>query len=112
VSYLSGNKRTDREVTMSSPKSGDEFEIVSSSSIQFVKRGRKSVADPRLIEQLRTLTKGNAMVIRKYQQNPKSDTYANDKARIASQIRTACKTAGLVGFSIVWSPEGIPQVKL
>lgn len=97
---------------MSNPKSGDEFEIVSSSSIQFVKRGRKSLADPKLIEQLKMLNKGQAMVIRKYQQDPKSATYANDKARVASQIRTACKTANLVGFSIVWSPEGIPQVKL
>ncbi len=94
------------------PNNGDEFEIVSSSSIQFVKRGRKSVADEKLIDKLRTLTKGNAMVIHKMKQDPTSTSYANDKARIASQIRTACKTAGLVGFSIVWSPEGVPQVKL
>ena len=94
------------------PNGGNEFEIVNSSTISFVKRGRKSVVDSALTDQLKKLTKGNAMVIRKYQQNPKSATYANDKARVASQIRTACKNAGLVGFHIVWSPEGIPQVTL
>lgn len=103
---------TDRKRAVMPSQSGGDFEIVSASSISFVKRGRKSIADPALIDQLKKLSKGQAMVIRKYKQDPTSTTYANDKARVASQIRTACKNAQLTGFSIVWSPDGVPQVKL
>ena len=87
-----------------------DFEIVDSSSVHFVKRGRKSVADPKLVNALKGLGKGKAMIIATLKQNPKSDTYANDKARVGSQIRTACKSAGLSDFSIRWSPDGVPQV--
>ena len=87
-----------------------DFEIVDASSVQFVKRGRKSIADPKLVNALKGLGKGKAMVITPLRQDPKSATYANDKARVASQIRTACKSANLSDFSIRWSPDGVPQV--
>jgi len=87
-----------------------DFEIVDASSVQFVKRGRKLVADENLVKALKALGVGKAMVIAKMKQDPKSSTFANDKARIASQIRTACKSAGLKDFRILWSPEGVPQV--
>jgi len=87
-----------------------DFEIVDAKSVQFVKRGRKSVADPKLVEALKKLPNGKAMVIASLKQDPKADTYANDKARVASQIRTACKSAGLDSFSIRWTETGVPQV--
>lgn len=87
-----------------------DFEIVDASSVSFVKRGRKSVADPKLVEALKKLPKGKAMVIASLKQDPKAPTYANDKARVASQIRTACKSAQLADFSIRWSETGVPQV--
>jgi len=92
---------------------GDEFEIVDSNSIQYVRRGRKAKADPVLIEKLRALPVGKAMVIRSLQVDPKSPKFANDKARIASQIRTACKAAEMPSgtFQILWTPDGIPQVR-
>ena len=42
--------------------------------------------------------------------DPKATNFANEKARIASQIRTACREANLINFSILWSPQGVPQV--
>jgi hypothetical protein len=91
-------------------KKAGEFEIVSAESVQFVRRGRKANADPELVKALAKLTKGNALVLRGMAQDPKAETYATDKSRISSQIRTACKAAGLAGFRILWTPTGVPQV--
>ena len=88
-----------------------EFEFVDANEISFVKRGRKPLADPELIKYLTNLPVGQALRIRKMQTDPKSANYATEKARISSQIRTACKAANLKTFRILWSPEGIPQVQ-
>jgi len=86
------------------------FVIVNADEISFVKRGRKAVADPELISNLKMLANGQALRIVSMKLDPTSANYATEKSRIASQIRTACKAANLTGFSIRWSPEGIPQV--
>jgi hypothetical protein len=88
----------------------NDFQIVDADAITFVKRGRKANADPALIDALKTLPAGKAMRIASMQQDPKAATYATDKARVASTLRTACKAANLVGFRIMWSPDGVPQV--
>jgi len=88
----------------------NDFQIVDADAVTFVKRGRKANADPALIDALKTLPAGKAMRIASMQQNPNAATYATDKARIASSIRTACKAAGLAGSRIMWTPDGIPQV--
>lgn len=86
------------------------FVIVDAAEISYVKRGRKAVADPELIANLKLLSMGQALRIVSMKLDPTSANYATEKSRIASQIRTACKAANLSGFSIKWSPEGIPQV--
>ena len=88
----------------------DGFVYVDADAVDYVKRGRKAIVDPALVEILRNLPIGKAAPLTSLQQNPKSPTYANDKARVASSIRTACKTAGLTGYRILWSPTGTPQV--
>ena len=88
-----------------------EFEFVDANEISFVKRGRKPLADPELIKYLSNLPIGQALRIRKMQADPKAANYTTEKARISSQIRTACKAANLKTFRILWSPEGIPQVQ-
>jgi hypothetical protein len=93
------------------PQSTPAFEIVDADSLSFVKRGRKPNLDSNLVELLRQIPVGKAGILKHLQQNPQAPTYANDKARIASSIRTACKAAGMTGFSILWSPDGIPQVR-
>jgi hypothetical protein len=90
--------------------SQEEFIYVDANEITFVKRGRKSNADPELIEKLKGLPVGKALAIRSMKVDPKADNFRNEKARIGSQIRTACAAANLVGFRILWSPEGVPQV--
>lgn len=92
------------------PTNKPTYEIVDADSIQFVKRGRKATLDQDLIEVLRTLPIGKALVLQSLKQNPQAPTYATDKSRVASSIRTACKAAGIAGASIKWSPEGVPQV--
>lgn len=91
-------------------KGHDEFEIIDSSEASYVRRGRPSSINPALVDKLRTLPAGKTMAIRSLAQNPASPDYRKDKARIASQIRNACRAAGLGEFDIRWSVEGVPQV--
>jgi hypothetical protein len=87
-----------------------DFEIFDAGDAQFVRRGRKASIDEKLVEALSKLPKGKAMALKSLGQDPTAPTFGNDKARIASQIRTACKLAGVKDFSILWSPTGVPQV--
>jgi hypothetical protein len=87
-----------------------DFEIVGADEVSFVKRGRKANLDGALVDALKTLPKGKAMRLSSLKQDPNAATYATDKARIASSIRTACKAAGLAGSRIMWTPDGVPQV--
>ena len=93
------------------PNENPQFLIVDAEEISFVKRGRKAAANPELIEVLKTLQNGKALLIPSMKVDPKAANYANEKSRISSQIRTACKAANLSGFSILWSPQGVPQVR-
>jgi hypothetical protein len=85
-------------------------EYVDLADVQFVKRGRKPSLDEQLVQKLKGLPSGKALVLQSLKLNPAASTYANDKARVASAIRTACKAAGLSVFSIKWTPQGVPQV--
>lgn len=98
---------------MATPNSaGDDFEIVDSASVSFVRRGRKAVVDPGMVEKLSNLPKGKGLSIKKFALDPTSTTYAKDKGRVSSQIRNACKQAGLPTgtYEIRWSVDGIPNV--
>ena len=103
VLYMEANKPN------SKPTNKPTYEIVDAESIQFVKRGRKATLDNELVDALRTLGVGKALILRSLKQDPQAPTYANDKSRVASSIRTACKAAGITA-SIKWTPEGVPQV--
>lgn len=87
-----------------------DFEIMDSGDAEYVRRGRKAHVDQKLVDALAKLPKGKAIALTSLAQNPKADTFANDKARIASQIRTACRLANIQGYRILWSPAGVPQV--
>lgn len=91
-------------------KDNNEFEFIDANSIEFVKRGRKSNVSPKLVNALSQLTKGKALAIPSMKLDPNASNYANEKARISSQIRTACRMANLEGFRILWAPNGVPQV--
>lgn len=87
-----------------------DFDYIDVDTVQFVKRGRKASLDQKLVDALKAIPKGKAIALQSLKQDPKAATYATDKARIASSIRTACKAAGLTGYRILWSPQGVPQV--
>lgn len=95
---------------MSTKPNDDGFEFIDSSEVEFVRRGRKSNIDANLVANLAKLPKGKSVAITSLRQDPKADTYKTDKARVSSQIRTACQSAGIDGFRILWSPAGVPQV--
>ena len=95
--------------TMNNPKE-DDFEIINADDISFVKRGRKASVNPQLVEALKTLANGKAMALNSLKVDPNATNFANEKARIASQIRTACREAKLTNYRILWSPQGVPQV--
>lgn len=90
----------------------DLFEIIDETEITQVSRGRKSSVDPQLIEGLRRLTKGKAIKIPSQALDPQADNYKTEKARISAMLRTAMKAAGHSDFSIIFSPEGVPQIKI
>jgi hypothetical protein len=92
--------------------SGWDFEEIDASEVTGVARGRKSNVDPALIDALRGLSAGKAIRIPSQRLDPKADNYRNEKARISAMLRTAMKAAGHDSFSIVFSPEGVPQIKV
>ena len=110
LSLVGGKAPTTGKVTNMASKQDDKFVIVDADSIQYVKRGRKASVDSELVEALRRLPVGKAMALVTLKQDPAAASYGNDKSRVASSIRTACKSAGLTGFRILWSPQGVPQV--
>ena len=104
LSFVRGTDEPDGKVIMS------DFEIMDSGDAEYVRRGRKAHVDQKLVDALAKLPKGKAIALTSLAQNPKADTFANDKARIASQVRTACRLANIQGYRILWSPAGVPQV--
>lgn len=88
------------------------FEEIPEDQVRGVPRGRKSNVDPALIEAFRKVKAGKAIRIPSQALDPKSATYKTDKARISATLRTAMRSAGHSSISIVWSPEGVPQVKV
>lgn len=91
---------------------GWDFEEISESEVTGVPRGRKSNVDPELVNGLRTLAKGRAIRIPSQALDPQADNYKTEKARVSAMLRTAMRTAGHDDFSIIFSPEGVPQIKL
>lgn len=89
---------------------GEAFVYVDADEITYVKRGRKAKANPELIEALKAIPEGKALAIPSMKVDPSAADFKNEKARISSQIRTACTSANLKGFRILWSPQGVPQV--
>lgn len=88
----------------------EDFVYIDENEISFVKRGRKAKADPELIKMLSGIPNGKGLAITKMKLDPNAENYKTEKARIASQIRTACAAANLKSFRILWSPQGVPQV--
>ena len=87
-----------------------DFTVINASDVSFVKRGRKATVNDALVAAIAKLPVGKAMALTSMKLDPKASTYANDKARIASGIRTACRAANLTTYRIMWSPVGVPQI--
>lgn len=88
-----------------------DYEIISDDEVVAVKRGRKSTVDPKLVETLKSAPSGSYIRATGLKCDPKSDKYRSDKATKSAQIRTAGKSAG-VEVSVIWSPDGVPQIKI
>ena len=87
-----------------------EYEFISADKVEFVKRGRKSSANPELVKALATLKVGGAVAVKSLALDPSAPDYGKSKARVSAVLRSAAKSAGLTNFSIRWSPVGVPQV--
>jgi hypothetical protein len=88
----------------------DDFEIIPESEVEKVSRGRKSSVDPKLIEGLKGMKKGQAVRINSMKLDPKDKEYAKKKAAKLATLRSAVRAAGHENFGCHWSPDGIPQV--
>jgi hypothetical protein len=91
---------------------GWDFEEIPEDEIQAVRRGRKSTVDPALVDGLRTLTPGRAIRIPSQKLDPKSANYRTEKARVSASLRVAMRAAGHTAFAIIFSPDGVPQIRL
>jgi hypothetical protein len=91
----------------------DKYQIIDESALEFVQRGRKSNADPELVDALRKLTKGKALALpsEKVDMTSPAEVVKTEKARISANLRSAGKLAG-VKVAIRWSPVGVPQIAI
>lgn len=91
----------------------DDFrmEFIDATSMEFISRGRKSNVSPELVSALRELLsqKGKAVRIPSLTVTFTGDDGKRERARVSAMIRAAAKVAG-VKVSILWSPNGVPQV--
>lgn len=87
-----------------------DYKIIDAADIAFVKRGRKARVNDELVAAIAKLPVGKAIALTSLKLDPKASTYFNDKARVASGIRTACRAANLTTYRIMWSPVGVPQI--
>ena len=88
-----------------------KYQIIDESALEFVQRGRKSNADPELVDALRKLTKGKALALpsEKVDMTSPAEVVKTEKARISAMLRACAKQAG-VTISIRWSLSGVPQI--
>ena len=91
---------------------GWDFEDIPEDEVRGVPRGRKSNVDPALVEGLRNLTAGRAIRIPSQKLDPTALNYRTEKARVSAMLRTAMRSAGHATFSIIFSPDGVPQIRL
>jgi hypothetical protein len=91
----------------------DKYQIIDESALEFVQRGRKSNADPELVDALRKLTKGKALAVasEKVDMTSPAEVVKTEKARVSANLRSAGKLAG-VKVAIRWSPAGVPQIAI
>lgn len=97
---------------MATNSNNDDFEIVEASSVQFARRGRKTKVDAELVGKLKGMKPGQTAMVRKMALDPKSADFKTAKARVGSQLRNACTSAGLKGFAIRWTLDGVPSISL
>jgi hypothetical protein len=90
-----------------------KYQIIDEAALEFVQRGRKSNADPELVDALRKLTKGKALALpsEKVDMTSPAEVVKTEKARISANLRSAGKLAG-VKVAIRWSPVGVPQIAI
>lgn len=86
-----------------------DIQIIGSEEVEFVPRGRKTTVSPELVKALASLPKGKAARLTSLAVSPASPDAKKEKARVGAQVRAAAKAAK-VSVSILWSPEGVPQV--
>jgi hypothetical protein len=91
----------------------EKFQIIDEAELEFVQRGRKSNADPELVDALRKLTKGKALSVasEKVDMTSPVAVVKTEKARVSANLRSAGKLAG-VKIAIRWSPTGVPQIAI
>jgi hypothetical protein len=110
VLWMSGKYPDRKDRTMA--KNEWQFEEIDANDVTGTPRGRKSSVDPQLIDAFRGLSAGRAIRIPSQKLDPTADNYRNEKARVSAMLRTAMRAAGHDDFSIIFSPEGIPQIKV
>lgn len=93
---------------MSKSSDDHEFEIVNESELNFAKRGRKSQADPAIVNAMTKLTPGKVLTIKKLTVDLKDKSR---KATVSAQLRSCATVAG-IKVNIQFTVDGVPTVRL
>lgn len=86
-----------------------DFSFIDEGDMEFTPRGRKSNVPKELVDAIRKMPKGKAIVLTAYTVKPNTDTAKTERARVGATIRSASAQAG-VKVSIRWSSAGVPQI--
>lgn len=89
------------------PRTAPQDEIISASDVVKVKRGRKAVLDPTLLESIGKLTPGQALRLA----GAFGEVPADKRSTVSQQIRKHFSAAHPDGkCSVNYTPQGVPQV--
>jgi hypothetical protein len=90
-----------------------DIEIIPTTEVVGVKRGRKSDAPAELVEAFRKVKSGSSVKINDFRGDTKDMVlYKKHKSKHTARIRASAKVAGREVVGIVWTTDGIPQVTL
>ena len=118
-----GNKKRDKKMapktTSGNPEENDkemkmEFEFIEESEIESVKRGRKAIVIPELVEFLKKAKVGQIVKVSTFALDSSlatAEDKKNAKAKNSATLRAQAKASGWSKVGITWDVNNVPFLK-
>ena len=91
-----------------------DFEFIEESEIESVKRGRKAIVIPELVEFLAKAKVGQIVKVAMFaldNETVKIEDRKNAKATASATLRSQAKASGWAKVSIIWDTNNVPFLK-